>query len=365
MSVTIAPGPLQDYGFRILRKIGTPEDIADEVARHLVRSNLSGHDSHGVIRIPQYLQQAERGELDAAGRPELVRETEVCALVDAHRGFGHFSTAFAMDWAMERAPRHGLASVAIRQSGHIGRVGEYTERALEQGLLAMATVGASGPGVGGMVLFGGTRRYFGANPWSLGVPGTDHRYMFDGSTSTIAEGKVRVARAKGAELPPDCIQDSEGRPSRDPEAFYGGGALMPLGGAVAGHKGYGLAMGSALFSALAVIDDHDPTLIGASTVEEFADQPRGRVAGVWLLVLDPAAFGDAAAYRDLVEENLTAALEVPSAEGHDVQLPGEFELRNRIARGVAGIELPDATWRDLILAGERLGVSPPSGEMGA
>jgi LDH2 family malate/lactate/ureidoglycolate dehydrogenase len=314
--------------------------------------------------MPQYLQQIKRGELDPAGRPELVRETEVCALIDAHRGFGHFSTAFAMDWAMERAPRHGLASVAIRQSGHIGRVGEYTERALERGLLAMATVGASGPGVGGMVLFGGTRRFFGANPWSLGAPGTGHRYMFDGSTSTIAEGKVRVARAKGAELPPDCVQDAEGGPSRDPEAFYAGGALMPLGGAVAGHKGYGLAMGSALFSALAVIDDHDPTLIGASTVQEFADEPRGRVAGVWLLVVDPGAFGDAGAYRDLVEENLTAALEVPPAEGREVQLPGEFELRNRLSRAAAGIELPDATWRDLIAAGERLAVAPPAGETG-
>ena len=356
--VTVAPEPLREYVGRLLVGVGTPDGIAAEVARHLVRSNLSGHDSHGVIRIPQYLEQMERGELHPGGRPEVIRETEVCALIDAHRGFGHFSTLFGLDWAIERAPRYGIASVSIRHSSHIGRVGEYTERALEHGLLCMATVGASGPGVGGMVLFGGTRRFFGANPWSMGASGRPHRFLFDGSTSTVAEGKVRVAREKGVELPLNCIQDREGRPTRDPEAFYAGGALVPLGGEVAGHKGYGLAMASALFSALAMIDDPEPTLIGASSVEPGND-PGRRVAGVWLLVVDPEVFGGRDAYRDLVEGYLDAALEVPPAAGRDVQLPGDFELRNRAERGRSGIQLPDVTWRALSSAGERFGVPLP------
>lgn len=356
--VTVPPGPLQEYVTRLLVRIGTPNDVADEVARHLVRSNLSGHDSHGVIRIPQYLQQVERGELSPGGRPEVLRETGVCALIDAHRGFGHFSTLFGLQWAMERAPRHGIASVSIRHSSHIGRVGEYTERAMERGLLSIATVGASGPGVGGMVLFGGTRRFFGANPWSMGAPGKEHRFLFDGSTSTIAEGKVRVAREKGARLPPGCIQDRDGRPTDDPEAFYAGGALVPLGGDVAGHKGYGLAMASALFSALAMIDDPEPTLIGASSVAPD-DESGQRVAGVWLLVVDPEAFGGREAYHDLVEGYLQAALDVPPAEGKEVQLPGDFELRNRRQREQTGIQLPEATWHALSSAGEGLGVPAP------
>ncbi len=356
-AVTLAPGVLRDYASGLLGGMGAPDDVAAEVAEHLVRSNLSGHDSHGVLRIPQYLDQAERGRLNPSGRPEVLRESEVCALVDAHRGFGHFSTAFAMAWALERAPRHGLASVAVRHSQHIGRVGEYTERAVERGLLALVTVGASGPGVGGMVLFGGTGRFFGANPWSLGAPGTEHRYLFDGSTASIAEGKVRVARARGTRLPPDAVQDREGRPARDPEAFYAGGALLPLGGRAAGHKGYGLAMGSALFGALGMIGDSDPTLIGASSVEEVADS-RGRVAGVWLLVVDPEVFGGRDAYHELVEQNLEAALRVPGAHGERVQLPGDFELRNR-RRRAGGIELPGSTWQELLAVGERVGVAPP------
>jgi uncharacterized oxidoreductase len=339
--------------------MGAPEDIAREVAHHLVRSNLSGHDSHGVIRIPQYFNQIQEGVLVPDARPAIVRETEVSALVDARRGFGHYSTAFALGWAMDRAPRHGLAVAAIRHSGHIGRVGEYTERAIERGLLAMTTVGASGPGVGGMVLFGGTRRFFGANPWSLGVPGTAHRFMFDGSSSTVAEGKVRVARAEHTELPADCIQDRNGNPTRDPEAFYAGGALVPLGGQVAGHKGYGLAMGSALFGALAMIADADPTLIGASTVDRSNDGSRGRLGGVWMLLVDPGAFGEPEAFRKLVEENLVAALEVPAAAGRGrVELPGDFELRNRNSR-LEGIDLADVTWAEIRHIGEQLGVPTP------
>ena len=171
------------------------------------------------------------------------------------------------------------------------------------------------PGVGGMVIFGGRKRFYGANPWSMGVPATDGALpmVYDGSTSTIAEGKVRVARAKKAQLPPDCIIGPDGAPTTDPEQFYAGGALVPLGGKVAGHKGYGLAMASALIGALAMIDDPDPTLIGAQ-VRERSPDPRGRIAGVFVIAIDPAAFGDAASYRAMAAEHMAAAKRVPAAE---------------------------------------------------
>jgi LDH2 family malate/lactate/ureidoglycolate dehydrogenase len=284
---TMQPEPLTVFVTGVFAALGADAEIATEVARHLVRANLSGHDSHGVIRVPQYVTQAERGELDPAARPTILRETPVTALIDARRGFGHYSTAWALDWALTHAREHGIAAAAVRHSGHIGRLGEYTERAAEQGLIAIVTVGAGGPGVGGMVLYGGRRRFFGANPWSIGIPAKDRApMMFDGSTSTVAEGKVRVAQAKGIHLPPGCIIGPDGSPSTDPSDFYAGGALVPLGGAVAGHKGYGLAMASALISGLAMIDDENPTLIGASVVQDDPD-PRGIVAGVFLAVINP------------------------------------------------------------------------------
>ena len=101
---------------------------------------------------------------------------------------------------------------------------------------------------------------------------------------------MRVARDQGCDVPADCILDADGKPTTKTEDFYAGGTLVPLGGRVAGHKGYGLAMASALLGALATIDDPEPTLIGAR-VREAVDDPRGRVAGVFLVVIDPAAFG--------------------------------------------------------------------------
>ncbi|HVI86162.1 MAG TPA: Ldh family oxidoreductase, partial [bacterium] len=123
------PGPLQAFAAAVIRAIGADDEIAAEVGRHLIRANLSGHDSHGIIRIPQYVLHADRGDLRPGSRPHVARETAVGGLVDANYGFGHFSTAFALEWAMRRAREHGLAAAAVRHSTHIGRLGEYTERA--------------------------------------------------------------------------------------------------------------------------------------------------------------------------------------------------------------------------------------------
>jgi uncharacterized oxidoreductase len=354
-----APEPLRTFVAGVCRALGADAASADEVARHLVRANLSGHDSHGVIRVMQYVAEADRGELRPAAKPRLLRETPVTAVVDAGRGFGQVSTAFALAWAMERARDHGLAAAVVRHSMHIGRVGEYTERAAQAGLIALVTVGAAGPGVDGVVIYGGRAPFFGTNPWSVGVPGRERAMVFDGATSMIAEGKIRVARAAGKQLPPGCIVDASGRPTQDPDAFYAGGLLLPLGGEVAGHKGYGLALSSALLGALAIIDDPEPTLAAARVTRPDAPAA-GRVGGVFLCVVDPAGFGDADRYRALVDGTLAAAKAQPPAPGRDeVLLPGEPEALSRRRREVEGIPIPDRTWRDLEEVARRFGLPMP------
>jgi uncharacterized oxidoreductase len=140
------PQPLEQFAAAVFRTLGADEEVAAEVARHLVRSNLSGHDSHGVIRIMQYVTQTEAGEIRPSARPVMLRENGATALIDAQRSMGHYSTAFALDWAMARAAEHGVAAAAVRHFTHIGRVGEYTERDAARGLIAIVTVGACGPG---------------------------------------------------------------------------------------------------------------------------------------------------------------------------------------------------------------------------
>jgi LDH2 family malate/lactate/ureidoglycolate dehydrogenase len=333
--------------------MGAEPDVAAEVARHLIRANLSGHDSHGVIRISQYVKEADRGGLDPAARPTIVRETEVAALIDAHRGFGQHSTLWALDWTLERVRRHGLAAAAVRHSTHIGRLGEYTERAADRGVIAIVTVGAAGPGVGAVALYGALGRFFSTNPWSFGVPGVTRSMVFDAATSVVAEGKVRMAQAKGTELPPGCLIDRNGKPSRSPGDYYDGGSLLPLGGESAGHKGYGLGFASALIGGLSMIDDPEPIRTGAP-------QPAGRVGGVFLLAIDPGAFGDEERYRAMVEETLTAAKDMPPAPGRtDVLVPGEPEVLSRDRRATEGIGVPEATWSDLAAIAERFSVPLP------
>ncbi|MBO0693903.1 MAG: Ldh family oxidoreductase, partial [Acidimicrobiaceae bacterium] len=248
--MTVLPGPLTEFTQGVLEAVGTPADIADEVARHLVGANLAGHDSHGVQRLPLYVGWVDRGTIDVAARPEIVHEQGACAVFDAHRGFGHYSTKVGLHWAFDRVPEHGVASVAIRHSTHIGRVGEYAEEAVARGFLALATVGSAGPDSGWTPPFGGRGRFLGTNPWALGAPAGQVPYVYDAATTTVAEGKVLLARERGAELPPGWATDKEGRPTTSPAELYDGGALTPLGDGVAGHKGYGLGLGSALFGAL-------------------------------------------------------------------------------------------------------------------
>ena len=363
-TVLCPPDPLREFVDAVARRMGADADVAAELARHLVGSNLAGHDSHGVIRIPQYVGDMDRGVIVPSARPVVARESAVAALVDAHRGFGQHSTMFALEWAMGRARQHGVAMVAVRHSTHIGRLGEYAERAAAEGLIGIVTVGAVGAGIGGVVPFGGKARFLGTNPWALSVPGRRRRFMFDGATSTVAEGKVRVARAAGKPLAPEAIVDRAGRPTRDAEDFYAGGALLPLGGTLAGHKGYALGLASALLGALGMIGDADPTLVGAAP-PETADA-RGRIAGVFLQAIDPAAFGDAERYAGLVDEALDAAKRQPPADGvAEVLVPGEPEERARARRTREGITLAAATWAELGKVGERFGVTLPPSRPGA
>lgn len=350
---------LEGFVARVMKALGTDEDVAAEVTRHLVRANLSGHDSHGVQQIPNYASQAENGRLVPSARPSIARETAVAALIDAQRCFGHYSTAFALDWAMNRAREHGVATVAIRHSTHIGRVGEYSERAAEQGLIAIIALGAGGPNVGAMLLPGSIGRFFGTNPWSVGVPIAGYPpLIFDGATSMMAEGKVRVAHAKGIPVPPGCIVDAEGKMTTNPADFVDGGALLPLGGEAAGHKGYGLAFAAMALGGLGMIDDPSPTMIGAML--PGGTPKEGVMAGVFLCVIDPACFGDADHYKQQMAEMVRQAKGMPLAPGVDeIVIPGEPEVRTRERRSAEGIAIPEPTWLDLEKVAQQLSVPLP------
>jgi len=348
-------GALQEFSAAVAGAMGAPDDVAAEVARHLVSANLSGHDSHGVLRWTQYVGELDRGELFPAARPRLVHEAPVVAVFDAGRGFGQHSTMVATEWTMGRAREHGIAAAAIRHSMHIGRLGEYTERMAADGMVGLVTVGAAGSGSGAVAPFGGAARFLGTNPWSMGVPAAGRPpVIYDAATSTVAEGKVRLARARGDQLAPGLIRDAAGQPTVDPVQLYEGGSLTVMGGDVAGHKGHGLSLASALIGGLAMIGDPDPTPAGTMRRPETWGE---RLAGVFLVAIDPAAFGRASDYEEAVAGVLDGLTSVPPAPGFEaVQVPGDPERRSRDHRARDGVPVPDATWSDLSAIAVRFGV---------
>lgn len=352
--MTAAPGArrcraaeLESFARAVLTAMGADREVGQEVARHLVRANLSGHDSHGVLRLSRYVRQMDAGSLVPSARPELVHERGPIAVFDVRRSFGHYATAKALEWAMGRARTGGLAAAALREPTHIGRLGEYTERAAAAGLVGVVTYGTAGEGVGIVLPHGGAAPALSTNPWSIGVPGADGGgVVFDAATTVVAEGKVQVAKDAGRQLPAGSIVAADRSPSRDPEAFYSGGALLPLGGEVAGHKGYGLALMSALLGGLAM----------AASPASAAP-----ASGVLVLVIDPAWFGDGDAYASLVADTVRSVKRTPPARGvGEVLVAGEPEQRSRERRDREGIELAPGTWEGLRAVGGRFQVPLPS-----
>jgi LDH2 family malate/lactate/ureidoglycolate dehydrogenase len=284
-----------------------------------------------------------QGSLLPAERPAIEREGPTTALANGRQGFGQIAATFAMDLAVTKALAMGLGAVGIHHCNHIGRVGEYAEYAARHGCIGLGIYGMSGPNSGGAAPYGGAARCLGTNPYAIGVPaGTRPPVVVDFATTTIAEGKIRVARAKRQPLPPGCIVDRDGRPSTDPEDFYNGGMLLPFGG----HKGYGLSLVAALLGALAAGD---------------ASAHDGWVSGVFMLAVSPQAFRPVQDFVSVVDRVVQNVKRVPPAPGFDeVLVPGEPEVRTREQRLREGIPLPDATWQALQDAAASVGVAVPA-----
>lgn len=338
------PDHLRDLGRRIFEAAGAPPDIAEHVAAHLVASNLAGHDSHGVIRIPWYLDQVREGWVRPAARHRLLQDLPAAALVSGEWGFGHPAPAAAMDAACDRARLAGLGAAALVRATHIGRLGTYVEQAAGAGLVAMMWLGGLSA-YRAAVPYGASRGIYGTNPVAAAFPaGAAGTLLLDYATTAVAGGKVMVARDRGVPLPEGTVLDREGRPTTDPDAALDGGWLLPFGA----HKGYALAFFAQLLG---------QALTGADALADGEERgPFGR-AGAFFLAVDPGLFrpveGVVASAGRFAEE----VRGLPPAPGFErVMAPGDPEARSRTARAQA-IPLPDETWRHISAAAEALGVS--------
>jgi len=313
------------------------------VAASLVDANLCGHDSHGLIRIPQYVRQIREGQMQP-GRPLLVvKETPAVLVADGQWGLGQVQAHRLLQKLVPKARHIGLAAGTLRQCGHIGRLGEYAEAAAKERLALIATV--NGHGFGRNVAPpGGTTGRIGTNPLCIGVPGPGEPVVLDIGTSGAAEGKVRVAFNKGVKVPEGWILDGVGRPTTDPAALYAEprGTILPLGGPQA-YKGFGIGL---------LLDMFAGGFSGAQCSRPEVKTPSGNA--VFFIALDIETFAGAEHFLREVGALSAAVRSCPRAEGvSEILLPGDPERRAKAQRRVSGIPLDDGTWKQLAdLAGQ-------------
>lgn len=314
----------------LLAACGTAPEPNRIVTESLVQANLTGHDSHGVIRLTGYLESIQKGLVDPVAEAEVISAKGAVAVVDGKFGWGQPSFWLATDQVRSLARQSGIAIAAVRHSYHIGRVAPYVESLARDGLVGIAFANAS-PAV---APFGGTGRVFGTNPLAWAVPraGGHAPVCLDVATASIAEGKVRFARSKGVDVAPGLLYDKDGDPTTDPNDFYAGGALLAFGG----HKGSGVSMLIQFLGfALAGLN---PTGISG---------PRG-ANGPLVMAIDPAAFGTLDEFIADIETQVGLIRQCPPTAGvEEVLLPGEPELREHARRSAEGVYVPESTWNDL------------------
>ncbi len=344
---TLSPQVLREIGYELFEKAGCQKEDSRAVVDHIVESNLFGHDSHGVMRYAEYLRALREGRFQPQATPEVVTDHPCTAVVDANGALGQIGANFATRLAVKKARVQGVATVALRNTSHIGRVGAYPLQAAREGLIGFILV--NGGRLGYQIApFGGIDGRLSTNPLAFAAPRREaDPILIDMTTSMVAEGKIRVAMNQGKSLPEGWIIDSEGRPATDPLKFKSDppGAILPLGGP-AGHKGYGLSIMVELMG-------------GALSGQGCAAGERQMSSnGVLLTVYRIEHFCDLNHYYDEVESLIAHVKSSRLAEGFkEILAPGEPEFRSARRRQEEGIIIDDTTWSAIRQEAQWLGVS--------
>jgi uncharacterized oxidoreductase len=329
---------------------------ARRIASYLATANLTGHDSHGVIRVPVYIRWKKMGSVVPNQTAEVVVDTPSLAVVDGKFGYGQTVAPVAVKIGIDKCKKAGLAAVALRNAGHIGRVGDWAEMAAAEGLVSVHFVNAAGSLL--VAPFGGVEKRLSTAPYCVGIPrqGEDP-IVLDFATSIVAEGKCLVASRGGKKLPDGALIDSDGTLSDDPHVLYGPytpdgprdhtagtGAIRAFGE----HKGSGLAFICELLG-------------GALTGTGATAANRRFANGMLAFYIDPRVVdvsnvfdGEMTRYVDFIRATK------PVAGVEQVLIPGDPERKTRAERARNGVPLPDDTWAAIVNTAREVGVSETS-----
>jgi uncharacterized oxidoreductase len=346
---TIPAPELEAFAVALLEAAGAPEAEAERVAESLIDANLRGYESHGVMRIPYYADQIAKREILPGVELTIDDESPSKVVADGNWGFGQVQAQRLTHLLIDKAKAGGVAVGTLKQSSHVGRLGEYGEMCTAEGLVALLMVNTHGV-ARRVAPPGGKAPRLGTNPLAIAVPYGDEPLVLDFSTSATAEGKVRVRKIAGEPCPPGWLLDHEGQPTCDPSSLYGNppGTILPMGGSQA-YKGFGLAL---------MVDILAGAISGGRCARETPLNPNGNC--MFMMVVDPEHFGGTHHFAEEVTQLAEFVRGCPRVAGCDeILLPGDPERRLMAKNSVEGISLDAENWGALTRLAEKLGVNAP------
>ncbi len=328
-------------GIRVFAAAGVDKATAAEVMRSLVLSNLMGVDSHGIVRVAEYIRALKTGAIVPDSQPRIIRENEVVIVLDGCRGFGQIVARHAMRLIIDKARVKGVGVGSLRNVLHVGRVGEFVAMASDEGMIGIMFVNGGRRG-GAVAPFGSGQGMLGTNPIAFSIPaGASPALLADFATSTMAEGRVRIARNRGEKLPPGCLLDKHGQASDNPADLYDGGAITTFGA----YKGYALSL---LIEVLAGILSGGETPIFPT----YDGMNNG-----FAIAIEPDFFRSRPEFEAAINYFFTSIKNGPPAEGSQGALiPGEPEILQKSIRAKEGILVDDNTLAELERVAQQLSV---------
>ena len=338
-----SPCTLGQYCKSVLTASGVDSCCAQAVAEVLIDAELTGVSTHGVSRLPVYLQRMEAGLVSRENNIRILRESPSAVVIDAGNSLGAPAAKFAMETCIRKAAETGCCFATVRNSNHFGTAAFYTKMAAERGMLGFASTNLTGK----IAPYGSAEPFMGTTPISIAAPTDGFPVVLDMSPSVVSLGKLILAQKLGQQIPLGWALDRDGRPTTDPEEGRQG-SLVPIGG----PKGSGLAIMADILSGILSGAGYGPHL---HDLYEF-DAPQG--VGHFLGVIDVSHFLDPAVFQSTVSQMVSEIKGLRKADGvKEILLPGERAARSAVSRMENGIELPDPVYEELKELGRPYGLS--------
>jgi L-2-hydroxycarboxylate dehydrogenase (NAD+) len=345
---TLSAKSLTDFTMSALSACGLPDADAQAVAAAMIESDLTGVETHGIARLPQYVPWLRGGQINPRANVTVAERGPATAVVDGDNGMGHLVMSFAARTAADIARETGVAWVGSRRSNHAGAGGIYAAMLLEYGMIGIYGAASS---ANHMAVWGGAEPLLGTNPIAVAIPaGDEPPVVLDVATSLSSFGVIRKHQLEGKAIPEGwMINRKDGTPITDPNRA-GEGTLLPIGG----YKGSGLAMIIGLLAG-----PLNRAAFGRDVQDAAGDRSRQTNTGQFIIAVDPARFLPLAEFKAEIDRHvrdLRGSARLPGVDA--IRIPGGERQRQRRQRSEGGVALPAALLKQLDKVASELGIEP-------